>query len=363
MQYTNYNYTQYRPPYQQGYPLFQKSLQQLKKEREKSLLQKKSSGLGYYILSYFLALNCIVIGVIIVTEVILLLSGGYSMDSTDLLEKLQKDIVNSPFSHSFQIFAAAAAAMVPGLIYLKLSKNHISDVIKVSSVKPVMLILITLMGMGIAMVANIASDMVTSNFSLIGIEFNLDMDSSSSSVFTNVLYVISTALTPAFAEEFGFRGILMGTLRKYGDSFAIIVSAIMFGAMHGNIIQIPFAFILGLIFGYVDCKTNSIIPSIVIHFVNNFYAVILDILQSQGTVSNRTFAIINLSLFIAFLVLGVLAFLMIAKKDKNFLSISDTSNVVSLSLKEKITAFFSGSGVIITVILLALETVATLFVL
>ena len=33
--------------------------------------------------------------------------------------------------------------------------------------------------------------------------------------------------------------ILMGSLRKYGNSFAIIVSAVMFGAMHGNIIQIP----------------------------------------------------------------------------------------------------------------------------
>ena len=123
-------------------------------------------------------------------------------------------------------------------------------------------------------------------------------------------------------------------------------------ARDGNIIQIPFAFILGLIFAYIDCKANSIIPSIIIHFINNLYSVIMDILQSQNIVTTRSFYIIYYSIFTAMLVFGVLAFLYIMKKDKNFLSISDTSNVVSLSLKEKISA-----GTATIVVILILETI------
>ena len=210
---------------------------------------------------------------------------------------------------------------------------------------------------GVSMVSNVAADLVSSNFSLIGIEYSLNMDMSSRSVFENILYVVAIAVTPAFAEEFAFRGILMGSLRKYGNSFAIIVSAVMFGAMHGNIIQIPFAFILGLIFAYIDCKANSIIPSIIIHFINNLYSVIMDILQSQNIVTTRSFYIIYYSIFTAMLVFGVLAFLYIMKKDKNFLSISDTSNVVSLSLKEKIKCFFTSAGTATIVVILILETI------
>lgn len=371
MQYQNYQYynqqqyppqpqqfnPQYRPPYQPPQPV---DPQKLKKQYETRLLRKKSSGLGFYVLAYFLSMNCIVAGLVIFAEISLMLSGD--INSFDV-ESFTSSMMSGPFYHYMSILAAVVSAVVPALIYLKSSKTHISDCIQVNSVKPTMLIAMTAMGMGLAMVANIAADLVTQNFSSLGFEYNLNMDSSSSSVFTNILYVISTAVTPAFAEEFAFRGILMGTLRKYGNSFAIITSAIMFGAMHGNIIQIPFAFILGLIFGYIDCKANSIIPSIIIHFVNNFYSVIMDIMQSQSVVTKHTFYIIYYSLFVAMLVLGVLAFLYIMKKDKNFLSISDTSNIVSLPLKEKISSFFTSAGVIVVVSIFIIETIGTLFIL
>lgn len=213
------------------------------------------------------------------------------------------------------------------------------------------------------MVSNVAANLLSSNFSSIGIDYNLDMDASSSSVFENILYVIAVALTPAFAEEFAFRGILMGTLKKYGNSFAIITSAVMFGGMHGNIIQIPFAFILGLVFAYIDCKANSIIPSIIIHFVNNFYSVMMDIIRSQSMLTTRSFYILYYSLFVGMLVLGILAFLYIMKKDKNFLSISDTSQLISLSLKEKVKCFFFNPGVITIVSIFILETIYTAVIL
>lgn len=358
MQYANF----------QPYPYFGQSYSQNSQESGKALdlrtIRKKSSGLGFYILAYFLTMFTIeLIMTFVITFSVLMGTDISNSDTNDLIELVTKQLTTGATFYYLQIFAATASAMIPGLIYLRLSKNHITNTLTVKPVKPLMLIALTFMGMGAAMVSNVAADLVSSNFSSIGIEYSLNMDSSSSSVFENILYAIAVALTPAFAEEFAFRGILMGTLKKYGNSFAIITSAVMFGAMHGNIIQIPFAFILGLVFAYVDCKANSIIPSIIIHFLNNFYSVMMDIVQSQSILTTRSFYILYYSLFVAMLLLGIISFLYIMKKDKNFLSISDTSEVVSLTLKEKIKCFFTNPGVITILSVLTLETIYTAVIL
>ena len=159
----------------------------------------------------------------------------------------------------------------------------------------------------------------------------------------------------------------MGTLRKFGDTFAIITSAIVFGAMHGNIAQIPFAFILGLVFAYVDCKTNSIIPSIIIHFINNFYAVMLDILQSTEMFSDRIFMMIYFILIAVFCIIGLISFFYLIKKDKNFFRIADktiqnseSETTILLTLKEKMKAFFINPGVIFVLSVFIIETVISL---
>ena len=309
---------------------------------QKEHLKSKSSGLGFYLFTYYLAMNAVVIAVTVFFTVVYILQGH---DTDYVMDKLTDS--GSALMHFMTIISAVSAAVIPGLFYFKLSKNHISNCIKTKFVKPTLFLPFLFLGMAVSMVANASTDIVAYNFSLFGLENNLDMSSSSSSLFCNILYVISTAVTPAFAEEFAFRGILLGVLRKYGDSFAIIVSAIMFGAMHGNIIQIPFAFMLGLIFGYITCKTNSIFPAITIHFINNFYAVILDILQTEGIVNESTFYLLYYILIFLFCILGVVSLFIILKKDKNFLAISDNSNIVSLSLKEKVRTFMTSPGVLI----------------
>jgi membrane protease YdiL (CAAX protease family) len=83
------------------------------------------------------------------------------------------------------------------------------------------------------------------------------------------------AAVPALAEEFAMRGVVMQQLRRHGDRFAIITSAALFAVMHGNLIQAPFAFFLGLALGYFTVITGSIWTAISIHFLNNFFSVLV----------------------------------------------------------------------------------------
>lgn len=319
------------------------------KLRAKNALSKKSSGLGFFIFAYAFLLQ---VSAVLIELILVVICG------------LNNDILNTTSVPSLltQIFSSVFAAFIPGLFYFIFSNTDISETISVRYVRQKVLWPLVFIGMAIAMVANVASDIVQDNFSLFGLNNNIDFSNSTNTPAETILSIISTAVVPAFSEEFAFRGIVMGTLRKYGDTFAIIASAVLFGAMHGNITQIPFAFILGLVFAYIDCKTNSIVPSIIIHFINNFYAVISDIVNTSGVLDERIFIMASNILFSLLCLLGILGFVYLIKKDKNFFNISDNNDVKNndialLTLKEKNLSFFINPGIILSLSIFLIESI------
>lgn len=98
-----------------------------------------------------------------------------------------------------------------------------------------------------------------------------------------ILYFISVAIFPAFLEEFMFRGVIMQSLRRYGDSFALITSAIMFSFCHENLVQGPPTLLVGLAIGYFVMRTGSIWIGVIVHFANNAFAVLVDFLPETMT--------------------------------------------------------------------------------
>lgn len=88
-------------------------------------------------------------------------------------------------------------------------------------------------------------------------------------------WLVITALLPAIFEEFTHRGLLIDALRNRGSEASIVVlSGLLFGLMHTNIIQCFYAFVGGCIFGYLAVRTKSIYPSMILHFANNAFATI-----------------------------------------------------------------------------------------
>lgn len=86
-----------------------------------------------------------------------------------------------------------------------------------------------------------------------------------SDTFSMFLYA---AIAAPIAEEILFRGFIQRSLLPFGQKFAIFGSAVLFGLFHGNLIQTPYAFLVGLILGYVAAE-YSIWWSIVLHTINN----------------------------------------------------------------------------------------------
>lgn len=81
------------------------------------------------------------------------------------------------------------------------------------------------------------------------------------------MFIYGSFLAP-FGEEILFRGFLLQNFKRYSVRFAIIFSAILFGIYHGNIVQTPFAFILGLLLGYITVS-YGLKYAIAVHIFNN----------------------------------------------------------------------------------------------
>lgn len=83
-----------------------------------------------------------------------------------------------------------------------------------------------------------------------------------------VLFIQLTVIAP-IAEEIWFRGMVMESLRPYGNGFAILVSAILFGLTHANLEQFFYATALGIFLGYIAVSTKSIVSTIIMHALFN----------------------------------------------------------------------------------------------
>jgi len=84
-----------------------------------------------------------------------------------------------------------------------------------------------------------------------------------------VFLAFSTIVCAPLFEEFLTRGILLGVLKPYGEGFAIIVSGLLFGLMHGNLQQFLYASVLGVALGYIAVQTGSILPTTILHALFN----------------------------------------------------------------------------------------------
>ena len=113
--------------------------------------------------------------------------------------------------------------------------------------------------------------------SLMGIvEIWLDKDvvnpvvSSTSGTHWAINLVFYAILAPII-EEIVFRKIVCDHLLPLGEMSAIVISAAIFGLIHGNFYQFFYAFLVGAIFSYVYIKTGSLLYTTVIHIIINLF--------------------------------------------------------------------------------------------
>jgi sodium transport system permease protein len=93
------------------------------------------------------------------------------------------------------------------------------------------------------------------------------------SLWTAVLLV---GVLPALCEEACFRGVVLTGLARSGSrGLAVVGSALAFGLFHVNPYHVAAAATLGLVLGYAAYASRSLLPGVLLHFVNNSLQMVL----------------------------------------------------------------------------------------
>ena len=86
------------------------------------------------------------------------------------------------------------------------------------------------------------------------------------------------AILPPVVEEMVFRGCVLKSLLRWKPRHRwtmIVLSALIFSFIHLNPVQMPHAFLIGILLGWLYMRTGSIVPGVVYHWANNTAAYVI----------------------------------------------------------------------------------------
>lgn len=130
----------------------------------------------------------------------------------------------------------------------------------------------------------------------------------------NIVYRLFAlgVITPA-AEEIIFRGLVFNRVKKqYGSLYGIVVSSVMFGVFHFNLVQGLYAFIIGMAFAYCYELTGDLKVPVYMHMSINVLTVLSDYYGLNSITDGNTVFKVVLTLMEC--IISVYLFEMIVKK-------------------------------------------------
>ena len=104
------------------------------------------------------------------------------------------------------------------------------------------------------------------------------MENEFDMILSNRWGYVSIGLLAPLSEEVVFRGAILKSLlnsERLPVWGAIAVSAVFFALIHFNPAQMPHAFLIGLLLGWMYWRTGSILPGVAFHWANNSIAYLL----------------------------------------------------------------------------------------
>ena len=118
----------------------------------------------------------------------------------------------------------------------------------------------------------------------------------------NPLYGFLFIIVSPIVEEFAFRGVLLRSLGRYGNLFAIWTIALFYALSHASFAEMIPSFVMSVFLTKMTLRYRSIQPSIVIHIIFNaiLYAFAITPLNYYWVVATILFALYFLTIVFIF---------------------------------------------------------------
>lgn len=115
-----------------------------------------------------------------------------------------------------------------------------------------------------------------------------------------LILLLSSGIFAPIAEELICRYGMQKNFVKINPVFGIIYQALVFGLLHGNLVQSTYAFVLGLIFGFIVYKKGNLLYSIILHIAINTSSVFIVILGINELLAMLGMLLISIILAVLF---------------------------------------------------------------
>ena len=304
-------------------------------EKEKRLIRNTGNGIGFASLGYM---------------VLSFFSGAISLIFTQLFYSASNihglyyltETVDWILNLAVYLFSL----LIPFGIYVLFIKMPLRVAIPLQKAKSDLTFSGVLICLGACVLASYATNVLQIGLECVGIGITMPEYVIPETVPGLIIYAVSLTVVPAFAEEIVFRGIIMQSLRRFGDIFALVASAFIFGIFHLNLIQMPYALIVGLCIGYFVMRTGSLWIGIILHFINNSVALAFELLYPY--ITEETYLMSNLLYNLISVILAVIALVVILAKYNDMFRFEKAPGV--LSPDKKATYFLSSPALILSMV-------------
>lgn len=282
----------------------------------RSLVNRASGALLLYLL-FIIGLAVILSVIWSMVFVISALSSG--QDMATILAESEK-LAFDPLLIAMTVFLSPFMAVLAALVGRSLTHVKFKPLFKPNPLNASIFAVVALAILGISFASSYLIHLIDSLLSLISLkvtppEFLAHMPTDP---LAGILVAAGICIGAPLAEEILFRGVILHALKPYGNSFAVIVSALFFGLIHGNLVQMPGAFLIGIALGIVTLHTRSLWPAIIIHAINNTTSVLLHYLFSS--MEESLINILDISINVSVILLALVVTIINWRKIKIFLN-------------------------------------------
>jgi membrane protease YdiL (CAAX protease family) len=221
-----------------------------------------------------------VIAATVITELLFYIYFGLSGFFSISTEPVSPDVSFFLMWFRNHLMIFTPALLIFGLAFEKKAKTYtpaVSYEFKLSWIAPIF-------------IASFALSMTSSGISHFIAELfggglpNIFVNSMPQSASQIVTMVVLVGFFGPVCEELIFRRWLLVPLRRYGDTQAVVITALLFGLYHGNLTQLLYTTTGGLLYGIVAVRANSVKPAIALHVINNLF----EIIRSRVDTAART---------------------------------------------------------------------------
>lgn len=173
--------------------------------------------------------------------------------------------------------------LLPAIVYM-LKKHGLSDAVRLNPMPVFPIFSVALLAVISTFFSGILTALWSGLLGLIGV--SPDVGTIIPTTARELMFsVIIAAAMPAVCEELLFRGFVLSAWESRGTKYAVIISAMLFALMHGNIYGLPAYIFVGLISGYLVFATDSVYVGMVYHTVYNTACLVINYMTFQEPIA------------------------------------------------------------------------------